>query len=93
MRRTYEQRALLREVRQLRSIVDANQETIKRLAEDIDECVQQAHALNQSVESRVEFYGRKKTKEMNKVKESAIRKLQQLISLCDLKVKDGVISQ
>jgi len=47
--------------------------------------------ISSEIESRVESFGVKKTDELEKVKDSAIKKLNDLIAMCDLKIDGGRI--
>lgn len=93
VRKSQQDRVLMREVLAMREYVQRKEVELNHQKDEINAAIQEVHKLNATVENRVEYFGRKKTAELSKIKDSAIKKLNQLISMCDLKVKDGVITQ
>lgn len=73
----------------LASIVTATQVGLAEMKNEVLE----SKRVCKGIEKRVDRFGIKKTKELDKIKGSAIVKLQQLIELLDLKVVDGVIQK
>ena len=73
----------------LTQIVIATQDSINEIRREIV----MSRKISSQIESRVEKFGMKKTDELEKVKDSAIKKLNDLIVMCDLKIKNGRIEQ